>query len=235
MRAVLLILAAVGCAGCEAEAASATQTGQQVSDAGVRLAMIGGNPGSARWPPFGRPWFALHRTPAGDRLDPVSVGLTVVEDACRGRDTVVTVSGLSAQANVRFLVQWDRLKAGPVQTAWAEPRFLYPGQEQPIQLAADRWFRLSAYGLAEPGLIYNYRLVLSSGETDQRVAQLNVVSMDGPPTVVWAGDLDRDGRLDLLADLTTDYVGHEYVLYVSSLASAGNLVAEGTRLGVPGC
>jgi hypothetical protein len=52
---------------------------------------------------------------------------------------------------------------------------------------------------------------------------------------VWAGDLDRDGRLDLLADLTTDYVGHQYVLYVSSIASVGNLVAEGTRLGVPGC
>jgi hypothetical protein len=197
--------------------------------------MIGGSPGSARWPPFDRPWFALHRTPAGDRLDPVPAGLTVVEDACRGRDTVVTVSGLSAKANVRFLVQWDHLKAGPVQTAWAEPRFLYPGQEQPIQLADNRWFRLSAYGLAEPGLIYNYRLVLSSGETDQTISQLNVLSMDGPPTVVWAGDLDRDGRLDLLADLTTDYVGHLYVLYVSSLASAGNLVAEGTRLGLPGC
>src|SRR5688572_4176951 len=82
-----------------------------------------------------------------------------------------------AASDVRFLVQWDHLKAGPVQTAWAEPRFLYPRQEQPLQLAANRWFRLSAYGLAEPGLIYNYRLVLSSGETDQRIAQLNVVKI----------------------------------------------------------
>jgi hypothetical protein len=59
--------------------------------------------------------------------------------------------------------------------------------------------------------------------------------MDGPPRIMWAGDLDRDRRLDVLADLTTDYVGHHYVLYLSSLAPPGQHVAEATRLDLKGC
>jgi hypothetical protein len=146
------------------------------------------------------------------------------------------MSGRPAGAKVPFMIQWSALKAGPIDGTWKDPRFLYPGESVPIWLGGDRWFSLSAYGTAEPGMLYNYRLVLGRAETRQTFAQLHVVSMDGPPDVVWAGDLDRDGRPDLLADLTTDYTGHVYVLYVSSLAPAGQFVVEATRfVPVSGC
>ncbi len=197
--------------------------------------MAGASPGPARWPPLKGRWLALHRTASGDRLELVTVRLAPGNTPCTAHDTVVTVSGLPAEEKVPFLIQWDRLKVGPVESVWPDPRFLYPGESQSVQLKGNRWFTLAAYGNAEPGLIYNYRLVLRSGEIFQTFAQLHVVSMDGPPRVVWAGDLDRDGGLDLLGDLTTDYVGHQYVLYASTPGSTGKLVTEASRLEVSGC
>ena len=228
------MVAILGYAGIATEALRA-QAGPKTSSSAVRIAMVGASPGSARWPPSDGRWLALHRTASGDRLELVTTRLSVTEDRCGGRDTVVAVSGLPADAKVPFLIQWDRIKAGPVESGWSQPRFLYPGENQPVVLKDKRAFNLTAYGIAEPGMIYNYRLVLSSGGIYQTLAQLHVVSMDGPPKIVWAGDLDRDRRLDVLADLTTDYVGHQYVLYVSSLAPPGQHVAEVTRLGLPGC
>jgi hypothetical protein len=198
--------------------------------------MAGAGPGSAISPRFQGRWLALHRTAKGDHLEPVKAGLTVQGgDGCHGGDTVVTMTGLPADAKVPFMIQWSSLAPGPIDGTWKEPRFLYPGEDLLIWLGGERYFNLAAFGVAEPGMLYNYRLVLSRAESRQTFAQLHVVSMDGPPRVVWAGDLDRDGRPDLLADLTTDYVGHMYVLYVSSLAPKGQFVVEATRFPVTGC
>lgn len=229
------ILVVLASASHAAAASLSAQTGGERVAAEVRIAMIGAGPGSAIWPAFEGRWLALHRTAKGDRLEPVTAALTIRDDPCRGRDTIVTMTGLPAGAKVPFLIQWSALKPGPVDGTWKEPRFLYPGEELPIGLGGRRWFNLAAYGIAEPGMLYNYRLVLGRAETRQTIAQLHVVSMDGPPHVVWAGDLDRDGRPDLLADLTTDYAGHMYVLYVSSLAPTGQLVVEATRFAVASC
>jgi hypothetical protein len=44
--------------------------------------------------------------------------------------------------------------------------------------------------------------------------------------VHWAGDLDRDGRLDLVATFSPKYSRHPRQLFLSSAAQPGNLVAE---------
>ena len=45
--------------------------------------------------------------------------------------------------------------------------------------------------------------------------------------VVWAGDLDRDGKLDLIVNLHRKYSWHPYRLLLSSLAANGDLVGDG--------
>ena len=44
--------------------------------------------------------------------------------------------------------------------------------------------------------------------------------------VVWAGDLDRDGQLDLIVNLHRKYSWHPYRLLLSSLRSNGQLVGD---------
>jgi hypothetical protein len=57
-----------------------------------------------------------------------------------------------------------------------------------------------------------------------------VVSCDEPHfTVHWAGDLDRDGRLDMLVTFSQKYSYHPRQLFLSSGARSGELVAEVAR------
>jgi hypothetical protein len=57
-----------------------------------------------------------------------------------------------------------------------------------------------------------------------------VISCDEPHfTVHWAGDLDRDGRLDLLATFSQKYSYHPRQLFLSSGARSHELVAEVAR------
>jgi len=58
---------------------------------------------------------------------------------------------------------------------------------------------------------------------------------ENPPTVVWAGDLDKDGRLDLLLNTSNHYNVSEMRLYLSSAAKAGHLVAEVASFRSVGC
>jgi hypothetical protein len=92
------------------------------------------------------------------------------------------------------------------------------------------------------------KVYLESGTTRQLLAELPVDPIAGPaglprgPGLLrWAGDLDGDGKLDLVMSLTSR-VG-EYAaatLFLSSLAKAGELVGSATTfsywpIGQPGC
>ena len=77
-------------------------------------------------------------------------------------------------------------------------------------------------------------VVLDDGETAQAVA--HVVDRDGGrPALLWAGDLDGDGRLDLLLDESDHYNVSETALYLSSLAASGALVGRAGRHRTTGC
>jgi hypothetical protein len=57
-----------------------------------------------------------------------------------------------------------------------------------------------------------------------------VLSCDEPHfTVHWAGDLDRDGRLDMLVTFSKKYSYHPRQLFLSSGVRSGELVAEVAR------
>lgn len=58
---------------------------------------------------------------------------------------------------------------------------------------------------------------------------------DAAPELLFAGDLDRDGRLDLLFNLTDHYNVSRTVLLLSSAAREGDAVAEVARFEAVGC
>ena len=83
-------------------------------------------------------------------------------------------------------------------------------------------------------------IILTQGERTQKLFDAAgpgttndpalVVSCDEPHfTVHWAGDLDRDGRLDMLVTFSHKYSYHPRQLFLSSGARSDELVAEVAR------
>ncbi len=70
------------------------------------------------------------------------------------------------------------------------------------------------------------KLVLVNGESRQVLYSLQEWGSDPTWTLVWAGDLDRDGKLDLYVSVTQHYDVTERKLFLSSPAGEGQLVKE---------
>ena len=81
----------------------------------------------------------------------------------------------------------------------------------------------------------NARLVLVNGESRQVLYTLQDCGNDPSWSLVWAGDLDRDGKLDLYLDVTQHYNVSERKLFLSSQAGEGQLVKEVAEFVRSGC
>lgn len=179
----------------------------------------------------GEHWLALQATPAHAALVDTRVRVKRVHDDVvddDGTDTGIEVA--TALADTGLLLRGPGLRAGPV-AAVALPASPTPLAKAPVAL------RLRATP---------YRLVLQCGKTGERC---DVVLDDGhrrqvlltlpagryddgslmlgddaSPALLFAGDLDRDGRLDLILDATDHYNVGQPTLYLSSHARDGELV-----------
>ena len=81
----------------------------------------------------------------------------------------------------------------------------------------------------------NARLVLLSGESGQVLYSLQDCGNDASWRLLWAGDLDRDGKLDLYVSVTQHYNVRERKLFLSSQAGEGQLVKEVAEFVTSGC
>ncbi|NIQ12133.1 MAG: hypothetical protein GWO23_21940 [Gammaproteobacteria bacterium] len=61
------------------------------------------------------------------------------------------------------------------------------------------------------------------------------IASEAFPQVLWAGDLDRDGKLDILLDLTDHYNVSAPTLLLSSMAAANELVQPVAEFRTTGC
>jgi hypothetical protein len=209
-----------------------------VPQANVALLFTGEFLGQHAWPASGETWFALYSTPAGYRLATTTIRVESVPNACAGTATKVSVDG---PLQPFFLLRGlQNLRAGPIDTAFAGRTFLYPGQSFSARLGeAGKWYYFRAlgtagtHGLGET-LITNYRLELRDsgrmGAPSQIIARLDRLALDSPPQLRWSGDLDQDGRLDVLLQLPG-----AYVLLVSSRATPPDLVAQAATFPIVIC
>ncbi len=79
-------------------------------------------------------------------------------------------------------------------------------------------------------------LYLFEGETSQRLCDVYPDSHGEFVSVVWAGDLDGDGRIDLVLDDQVHYAFNVYYrLFLSSEAESGKLVKEVAVFAAVGC
>lgn len=78
------------------------------------------------------------------------------------------------------------------------------------------------------------RIVLREGEREQVLFESTGV--DEPPIYIrWAGDLDRDGRLDLITNFSPKYSVHHVKLWLSSISGEGEIVGLAAAEMTYGC
>ncbi len=141
-----------------------------------------------------------------------------------------------------FLVNaGEILSAGPAQTIFAGS-FDQPLREQePVNLKlSDVSYQLKVVPgegetCGQHALPRNAKLVFSSGETNQVLYGLEECGNDATWFLIWAGDIDRDGKLDLYLNVTQHYNVSERKLFLSSAAPEGDLVQEIADFVTSGC
>jgi hypothetical protein len=191
-------------------------------------------------------WDALYRQGPGFVLVSRTVQVRPCRDAITdepgqktGREVVVDAEGVPILL-VRGL---QRVGAQPVPIRTAYPgrepselpsgggyKYIAPGNSLQLLLGTTE-YRLSARGRNDPTrpdydrLVLDYRLTLTGPDgKSQDLPAPDRFAEDGVPTLLWAGDLDQDGKLDLYMDTTNHYNLGNHVLLVSSHATPGQLV-----------
>lgn len=129
-----------------------------------------------------------------------------------------------------------RLSPGPVTTLG---RVNFGGETREAELRlSGRQYRIRLDS-KEPNYC-DAVIILTQGGRSQKLFDASdpglttdpalAVSCDEPHfTVHWAGDLDRDGRLDMLVTFSRKYSYHPKQLWLSSSARSGALVTEVAR------
>jgi len=195
-------------------------------------------------------WYGFFKTDSGYVIEYVNVNTSPCYDALdypSAETTGVSVS-IDRDLNPTILIQCPKkLKTGTVPTTFFENYPLEPGKpvflkgfERGVSYTLTVLGEISDEGGRGPGdlLILNYTLKLykRSGSSESQVlVQYERSSYDGLPSVLWAGDIDRDGRLDLLLDIRNHYNVTHYALYLSSEANDGDLVNFVAELRLTGC
>ncbi len=141
-----------------------------------------------------------------------------------------------------FLLRGGGLTSGPVVTVFSG------NWEQSLTEKSPLTFRLAdvSYELKiirsedtatceEEGLPLNARLLLTSGESRQVLYSLVDCGPDAAWHLLWAGDLDRDGKLDLFVSVGQGMYDSPRKLFLSSKAGKGRLVKEVAELISHGC
>jgi hypothetical protein len=74
--------------------------------------------------------------------------------------------------------------------------------------------------------LFDAQVILTDGNRTQVLYSADGFADEPHFDIKWAGDLDGDGKLDLVVDLSRKYSVHLYRLLLSSKASGAQLVGE---------
>ena len=158
-------------------------------------------------------WVELYKDGKDYYVGKARYGIEMREDACSS--TIPTY--LSEKRNTILFVNQLPIKKGKVKVAdvvFSDSTYLEPGSVRNFTFAGKH-YKLTATAQGESRL-KNYTLLLN-GERIVREARVDAASF----ALLFAGDLDGDGKLDLVLSLPTDYEELRVALFLSSCAPPG--------------
>jgi hypothetical protein len=187
-------------------------------------------------PPSGELWLGLFPSRQGYELRPTRLTVSVIQENLGDGPspnplTTTHIAARSRQKPIFLLKTGGRLSPGPVPTAFAGELLLEP----------DKFLRLS---LGERDYLFHVQAAASATSEEGSRATLMLEGRSffegqlyrGHPTwyLLWAGDLDRDGKLDLYLELGGG-VGGDRRLFLSSAAKKNEAVGLAASFLTLGC
>jgi hypothetical protein len=193
-------------------------------------------------------WLGLYAAETGLELRKTAVTVERVEDPIVDGSGEKSGKEVAAEGDDTplFLFQGiAELVEGGVLNAYSGQHFVEPDESFVLRLGSisnhERQYWLKAKGKkVDDYSLTDYSLTLVQHQADgsqktQVLAQFDTESNEAHPHLLWAGDLDRDGKLDLIANLTWHYNVSHLVLFLSSHAKPGALVGVAAELVTSGC
>ena len=154
--------------------------------------------------------------------------MAVVDDP---NSSLKAVTVLDLGATPAMLIRGPGLTPGPLNAATEEPRALFPGDQQVLALSeGDSTVEIQSVGAAGTnrwGRVQVSRYGLQArvdGKPITLLPELELRKRGDVPSVLFAADLDRDGKLDLVVDTSTHYNLVEQRVFLSSPAKKKGLV-----------
>jgi hypothetical protein len=165
-------------------------------------------------------WLALAPVGGVWRLEPAIAKATLVHDAVLdGNDDKTGVEISAGFADAIALLRVPGFTPGKVDT----PNMQFKDKRR--QLASDAPLQISFKGREYSLHVIDSTVFLRSGDGSTALEGLVAGNAESEDTValLWAGDLDRDGKLDLLLS-TSGYNSSGVCLFLSGKAQANGLV-----------
>ncbi len=200
----------------------------------------------------GERWFALTTDAGGARMIRTRLQVTTVVDELldgEGQATGRAVASPAIDGTPVTYLRGPGLREGPVAQATVvetggdsglpAQTLRFGGREQRIVTRCQPDPSTSNVSLCSIDLIDGARrqtLVAMAGRHDPHLADGPMLLGDeASPHLLFAGDLDRDGRLDLIFDTTDHYNVSQPTLFLSGAAGEGELVRAVAEYHAVGC
>jgi hypothetical protein len=192
-------------------------------------------------------WLALVDSKGGWMLQPARVEIAIDHDPIvdeDGEKSGRTVTAIAVDDPL-LLVRGERVSPGQVTAARPDAADLSLDGTSVLTFGGTRYalrFRCGdeedEFGFTECALLLvanGYAQPIATFAAQAWEEGKLAFAGDVRPSVLWAGDLDRDGRLDLLLDASWHYNVFAPTLYLSSAAKEGQLVAKVATFRSAGC
>lgn len=183
-------------------------------------------------------WLGLFLINGEYSLLPSAIKVESVRDDMVDGENGMTGKKVSVNWNYEpiFLIKGIPLISRPVPTIIGEKQYLYEQPTMRLELG-KRNYELNVVPRKEDdGKLAGIAVVLSSGKETQTLRFIpDATETPENMAVIWAGDLDGDGELDLYLDLSDHYNVSHRMLLLSSAAGKGKMLREVAEFRTTGC